>query len=447
MNQKPKKEEAWKVPPQNKEAEVSILGAILLDRGALMKVKEVLEGEDFYFGAHRKIFEAMQELSEEGIPVDLVTLIERLQKKGQLEGVGGLTFVSSLVDNVPTTANVSFHAKIVKEKSVRRRIIETAQRITEDGFDATEDAEVLLDRAESAMFEIKKSRLRSSLVPIKEIVQASFADAIRRSENKEQSSGIATGFSEVDNYTSGLQPGDLVIIAGRPSMGKTAFALGVALHAAITDKKKVAFFSLEMPKEQVVTRMLCSEARVDAGRLKKGYLGKEDWGPLTKASSKITDAPIWIDDEAALSVLEIKTKARRLALTEGLDLVIVDYLQLMKGSGRYDNREREVSDISRSLKALAKELSVPVIVLSQLNRAVESRQDKQPQLSDIRESGSIEQDADVVMFVNRPDFYERSEEKKTGRAEIVFGKQRNGPTGVVELAYGSKFTRFDNLTK
>ncbi len=434
-----------KLPPQNIEAEASVLGAILLENDAINKALEILSPEDFYREAHRKIFSGMVDLYEKNDPIDLVTLMDHLRAKNELEAVGGAVYLSSLVHSVPTSANVRYHGKIVHEKAILRHLIYTATEIASAGYEGSRDVETLLDQAENAIFGISEKKIRPSFVPLREIVKSSFETIEMLYEKKERVTGVATGFVDVDEMTSGLQPSDLIIVAGRPSMGKTAFCLGIAQYAAIEKKKTVAVFSLEMSKEQLGTRMLCSEARVDANKLRSGFLGKSDWPRLTTAAGRLSDSSLWIDDTPALSVLEMKAKARRLKAEQGLGLIIVDYLQLMRGRGSSDSREQEISEISRSLKALAKELKVPVVALSQLNRAVESRQDKRPQLADLRESGSIEQDADVVMFIYREEVYRRDDESVKGIAEIIIGKQRNGPVGNVKLAFIDRFTRFDNL--
>lgn len=436
-----------KVPPQNIEAEQSVLGAILLENGAMNKALEILSADDFYKESHRKIFLGMIELSEKNEPIDLVTLVEHLRRKDELERVGGAVYLASMVHFVPTSANVRHHSKIVHEKSLLRRLIATATDIVTAGYDGDRDVEDLLDTAENAIFGISEKKVRPSFVSVKDIVRSSVETIETLYERKERVTGVPTGFTDVDEQTSGLQPSDLVIVAGRPSMGKTAFCLGIAQHVGTTKKIPVAVFSLEMSKEQLVIRMLCSEARVDAHKLRSGYLGKSDWPKLMTAAGRLSEAPIFIDDSAGLSVLEMKAKARRLKAEHGLGLIIVDYLQLMRGRGSTESREQEISDISRSLKGLAKELRVPVIALSQLNRAVESRQDKRPQLADLRESGSIEQDADVVMFIYREEVYRKDKEDVRGIAEIIIGKQRNGPVGTVSLAFIDRYTRFDDLDR
>lgn len=441
----------YKVPPQNIEAEQSVLGAILIENSALYKAIELVSANDFYKEAHRRIFLAMLELCEKNEAIDLVTLTEYLRKKNEIESIGGATYLSLLSNAVPTAANIRYHSKIVREKALLRNLISTATEIVTRGYEDSQDIEELLDYAENAIFSISEKKIRPSFIAIKDIITDSFETIERLSEKKELVTGISTGFDKLDTLTSGFQPSDLIIVAGRPSMGKTAFCLCIAQHAGIKKRQPVAIFSLEMAKEQLVMRMLCAEARVDSHKLRSGFLSKSDWPKLTTAAERLSEAPIFIDDTPGTSVLEMKAKARRLKAEHDLSLVIVDYLQLMSGRldrrrGGADTREQEISEISRSLKALAKELSVPVVALSQLNRAVESRHDKRPMLADLRESGAIEQDADVILFIFREEVYKPTEENK-GIAEIIIGKQRNGPVGTVELAFIDKYTRFENLDK
>ncbi len=448
-----------KLPPQNIEAEQMVLGAVLIENDSINKIVEILVPDDFYKDAHRRIFSVMLDMFESGEAIDLVTLSDKLRGTKGLETVGDASYLSLLVSMVPTAANIKNHAWIIREKSVLRRLIHTATEIITQSYDDTRSAvsvDELLDQAERSIFEITQKKIRDSFIALKDIVKDSFKTIERLYERKEMVTGLPTGFADIDKLTSGFQPSDLIIVAGRPSMGKTAFCLNVAAHAAIDKEKAVAVFSLEMSKEQLVLRMLCSEARVDAHRLRTGYLSESDWPKLTLAAGRLSEAPIFIDDTAAISVLEMRAKARRLKAEHGLDLIIVDYLQLMRGRGGDDNREQEISNISRSLKALAKELQVPVIALSQLNRAVETRgKDKRPMLADLRESGAIEQDADVIFFIYRDEVYTKCEcphdgECLCGRrgvAEVIIGKQRNGPIGKVDLTFMSRYTRFENLDK
>jgi replicative DNA helicase len=436
-----------RLPPQNLEAEVSVLGGVLLENDALNRVLEVLTPADFYREAHRKIFSALVQLYETGEPADLITLSEVLKKRGELEEVGNIEFLNSLVNSVPTAANISYYAKIIKEKSVIRRLIHRATEIITEGFGNSGDVDEYLDRAERAIFEISEDRVRPSFYPLREIIKSSFRTIEKLYEKRQLITGVATGFTRLDELTSGLQPSDLIIIAGRPSMGKTAFALNIVQHAAIQAGVAAAVFSLEMAKEQLALRMLCSEAKVDAHRLRGGFLSESDWPRLTRAAGSLSEAPIFIDDTPGITALEMRAKSRRLKAEHNLGLVVVDYLQLMRGRSDSDNREQEISDISRSLKALAKELNMPVIALSQLNRRVEERGDKRPQLSDLRESGAIEQDADVIMFIYRDDVYNKSEDNPNrGKAEIIVGKQRNGPTDKFDLTFLDKYTCFENFS-
>jgi replicative DNA helicase len=438
----------YKVPPQNLEAEQSILGSILLENSALNSVLEVLTKNDFYNEAHRKIFQVIIELSEKNEPVDLITLSNALRDKNLLDAAGGTTYLASLVDNVPSAANVANYARIVKEKSILRGLIGSATDIITSCYETGSDVDQVLDKAEHSIFEISENKVRPSFYPIREIVKDSFRSIEDLYARKELITGVPTGFEKVDDLTSGLQKSDLIIIAGRPSMGKTAFALNIAQFASLEGQTPVAIFSLEMSKEQLAFRLLSSEAKVDSQRLRKGFLGETDWPKLTTAAGRLSEAPLFIDDTPAISVLEMKAKSRRLKADQGLGLIVVDYIQLMRGGSYRDSREQEISEISRSLKSLAKELKVPVIALSQLNRKVEDRTNRRPQMADLRESGAIEQDADVIAFIYRDEVYNKSEDNpEKGTAEIIIGKQRNGPTGTVKLAFLEKFTSFENLAR
>jgi len=437
-----------KVPPQNIEAEQSILGSILLDNQALNNVLEILSVKDFYNEAHRRIFAATIELSDRNEPCDLITLTNILKNNKQLDAVGGMAYLASLVDNVPSAANAAYYAKIVKEKAILRMLIGTATEILKNSYDTRAEIDQVLDKAEHAIFEISENKIRPAFFPIKDIIKDNFKTIERLYERKSLITGVPTGFEKIDELTSGLQKSELIIIAGRPSMGKTAFALNIASHAAVEMGLPVAIFSLEMAKEQLAMRMLASEAKVDSQRLRQGRLGETDWPKLTIAAGRLSDAPIFIDDKPAIMVLEMKAKARRLKAESGLELIVLDYLQLMRGGGNRDSREQEISEISRSLKALAKELNVPVIALSQLNRKVEDRTNRRPQMADLRESGAIEQDADLIAFIYRDELYNKSEDNpEKGMAEIIIGKQRNGPVGTVKLAFLEKYTSFENLAR
>jgi len=434
-----------KVPPQNLEAEQSVLGGILLENAALNPVLEIMAGSDFYSDAHRKIFGGILELSDRNQPVDLITLSNHLRDKKQLDAVGGAVYLSQLVDNVPSAANIGHYARIVKEKSVLRNLIGTATEILNRTYGAGADVDSVLDEAEHAIFEISQNKIKPSFYPLKDIIKDSFRTIERLYEKKELITGVATGFTKLDEMTSGLQRSDLIIIAGRPSMGKTAFALNIAQFCSVEEGVPVAVFSLEMAKEQLAMRMLSSEARVDSQKIRKGFLGESDWPKLTTAAGRLSEARLYIDDTPSISVLEMKAKSRRLKAEHGLGLIVLDYLQLMKGSDYADTREQEISEISRSLKGLAKELNVPVVALSQLNRKVEDRTSRRPQMADLRESGAIEQDADVILFLYRDEVYNKSEDNpEKGFAEVIIGKQRNGPVGTVKLVFQEKFTRFEN---
>lgn len=435
-----------KVPPQNLEAEQSILGGILLDNIAINSVMEILEISDFYSDAHRKIYSAVIELSEKNEPSDLITLSNLLRDKKQIDGIGGVSYLASLVDNVPSAANIGYYSKIVKEKAILRRLIGVSTEILNKSYASASDVHDVLDDAENAIFQISENKIKPSFFPLKDLIKDSFKAIEQLYERKALITGVPTGYDELDQLTSGLQNSDLIIVAGRPSMGKTAFAINVAQNAAIKMDVPVAIFSLEMSKEQLSLRMLSSEARVDSQRLRKGFLGETDWPKLTTAAGTLSDASIFIDDTPAISVLEMKAKARRLKAEHGLGLIVLDYLQLMRGRDGSSSREQEISEISRSLKALAKELNVPVVALSQLNRQVEARTDKRPQMADLRESGAIEQDADVILFIYRDEVYNKSEDNPDkGMAEIIVGKQRNGPTGKATLSFLKDYTRFENL--
>ena len=438
----------YKIPPQNLEAEQSILGSILLENSAINSVLEVLSKGDFYSEAHRKIFNVMVEISEKNEPVDLITLSNALRDKTLLDTIGGTAYLASLVDNVPSAANVANYAKIVKEKAILRGLIGSATEIITSCYETGSDVDQVLDQAEHSIFEISENKVRPSFYPIREIIKDSFRSIEDLYARKELITGVATGFEKIDDLTSGLQNSELIIIAGRPSMGKTAFALNIAQFAALEGQTPVAIFSLEMSKEQLAFRLLASEAKVDSQRLRKGFLGETDWPKLTTAAGRLSEAPLFIDDTPAITVLEMKAKSRRLKADTGLGLIVVDYIQLMRSGGYRDSREQEISEISRSLKALAKELKVPVIALSQLNRKVEDRTNRRPQMADLRESGAIEQDADVIAFIYRDEVYNKSEDNpEKGIVEIIIGKQRNGPTGIVKLAFLEKFTSFENLAR
>ncbi|HJO39584.1 MAG: replicative DNA helicase [Vicinamibacterales bacterium] len=431
--------------PHNLEAEKSVLGAVLIHNDAFNLAAELINSRDFYRDAHRRIFAKMIALSERSEVIDLVTLKEELGRSGDLDDAGGPAYIAALVDGVPKSTNVEYYAKIVKEKSTLRNLIFSANKILATAYQAEADADLQLDEAERAIFEIAEDRIRAGFVPLRDLVQGSFEAIEKLQEHKGLITGVPTGFTDLDAMTSGLQPSDLVIIAARPSMGKTSLVLNIAQHIGTKTDMTVGMFSLEMSKEQLFMRMLTSEARIDAHRFRGGFLGEADYAKLSHALGTLAEARVFIDDSAAIGVLEMRAKARRLMAEHGLHMLVVDYLQLMQGRGRFENRTQELASISRSLKGLAKELNVPIVALSQLSRAPESRSDHRPQLSDLRESGALEQDADVVVFIYREDQYDPQPENEN-TAELIIGKQRNGPTGVVRLAFLKEITRFENQT-
>lgn len=438
--------DAKKLPPQHLEAERAVIGGMLLDREAIHRVVEVILPEDFYRNAHQKIYEAILVLYTANEPVDLLTLTQTLRDRKELEAVGGASYLSELLDQTPTAAHASHYARLIHEKSVLRRLIEGATEIVTGGYEPGVKADEFLDRAEKIIFEVAAKKVGPGFAQVKDVVKASFKHIEELYEKKTLVTGVPTGFPDLDKITAGLQKSDMIIIAGRPSSGKTAFALSIMENAACGHKVPCAIFSLEMSKESLVQRLLCSRAQVDASKLRGGFLSESDWPKLTRAAGMLSEAPIYIDDSAMTTVLEMRAKIRRLKKEKDIGLVVVDYLQLVRTHGRMESREREISEISRNLKALAKEMEIPVIALSQLNRGVESRNDKRPMTSDLRESGSIEQDSDVIMLIYRDEMY-NPESPDVGKAEIIIGKQRNGPTGVVQLAFLKQFTRFDNLAR
>ncbi len=436
-----------RIPPQSLEAEQSVLGSMLIDKEVIPVVMEILKPEDFYRPDHREIYEVIIELFDRAQPIDLITVSERLKLHGKLELVGGLEYLSNIATAVPTTANAKNYSKIVEEKSLLRKLIKTSSDIVDLGFSASDEVSFILDKAEQGIFDILQKRSTQGFVPIKDVLVNTFSKLEELYNNKGNITGIPTGFADLDFKTSGLHNSDLILIAARPAMGKTAFALNLAQNAAVQSHVPVAVFSLEMSREQLVNRMLCSEAMVDSNRMKTGKLEDNDWQKVAKALGPLSEAPIFIDDTPGVSITEIRAKCRRLKLEHDLGLVIIDYLQLMQGSkSKSDNRQQEISEISRSLKILAKEINVPVICLSQLSRAPEARTDHRPILSDLRESGAIEQDADIVMFLYRDDYYNPETEKKN-IAELILAKHRNGSTGTVELVWLGQYTKFANLEK
>jgi replicative DNA helicase len=435
-----------KVPPHNIEAEQSILSAILIENNTLAEVLEILSDQDFYREAHRKIFKAMVELFEKNEPADLVTLTNLLKERGQLGSLGGASYLAELVDAVPMAVNAAHYAKIVQEKASLRRLIEQAASITTRCFEDKGDVEEILDFAERSIFDISENKIKPSFYTLGEILTDTYKAVEEAYENKVLVTGVPTGFQGLDEKTSGFQPGDLIVIAGRPSMGKTALALNIARNASLETVEPAAVFSLEMSKEQLSLRMLSSEARIDSSRMRGGFLSESDLARINRAAGALYDIPVYIDDSPAISALEIRAKARRMKMDKGLGLVVIDYLQLMRGRASAERRELEISEISRSLKALAKELNIPVVALSQLNRKVEDRTNKRPVLSDLRESGAIEQDADVILFIYRDEVYHKEEDNPNkGIAELILAKQRNGPIGSVKLAFLDTYTRFEDL--
>jgi len=437
-----------KVPPQNLEAEASVLGGILLENEAFDRVLEIVTPDLFYRESHRKVFRAMMELSDRSEPVDLITLSEFLKAKGELDAVGGTAYLASLANLVPTAANIAHYARIVREKGILRHLITVATGIATRGLEDQGNVEEFLDEAEKSIFDISEKRIKPSFVFLGDMMNDSIKMVEKLYERKEMVTGVPTGFNDLDRLTAGLQPADLIVVAGRPSMGKTAFSLNIAAHAALHAGIGIAVFSLEMAKEQLGLRMLCSEARVDHSKVRSGHLAEREFPALVSAAGRLAEAPIYIDDTPAISILELRAKSRRLVRDRDkkIGLIIVDYLQLMRGMSMVQNREQEISEISRSLKALAKELYVPVIAISQLNRRVEDRGDKRPMMADLRESGAIEQDADVIAFIYRDEVYNK-DTTDPGTAEIIVAKQRNGPTDTVRLTFINKITRFENYSQ
>src|SRR3989441_1983158 len=431
--------------PHNIDAERSVLGAVLVNNENYYRVLENLRPEDFYLDGHRAIFRKMVDLIERSRVIDLITIQEELVRGSQLESAGGISYLASLLDGIPHLVNIDHYIEFIREKSLLRQMVNEAHKVMAECFDQAEPAEEILDRAEQALFSLSEKRIKSGFVSVRDLELTTTRLIEKLYSEREMITGVASGFRDLDRMTSGLQPSDLVILAARPSMGKTALCLNIAQYVALHKNLPVGMFSLEMSKEQLLMRMLCSESRVDAHKVRTGYLGKDDFRKLIDALGRTTQAPMYIDDSSTLTVMEMRAKCRRLKAERGLSVVVIDYLQLMSGYGRVENRTQEISGISRRLKALAKELNVPVIALSQLSRAPEQRQgDHKPQLSDLRESGSIEQDADLVMFIYREELYKPSDEN-AGLAELIIAKQRNGPTGIVKLAFLREFTRFETL--
>ena len=435
-----------KVPPQNLEAEMAVLGSMLMDEDAISVATEILTTDAFYKDTHRKIFEAILGLYNANKAVDLITLTDELKRQGTLEDIGGASFLTALANSVPTAANISHYVSIVKEKSILRTLITNSTRIISLCYESEGNVDEVVDDAERLVFEVSDRKSQGSYIHLKEIIKDSIETIDRLYQKKEHVTGVPTGYIDFDIKTAGLQSSDLIVIAGRPSMGKSALALGIAEYAGVTEKVPTAIFSLEMSKEQLVQRLLCSHAKGDAHKVRTGYLATSDWPRLTAAAGKLSEAPIFIDDTPAISVMELRAKARRLKAHHDIQLIILDYMQLMRGSMGAESRQQEISEISRSLKALARELSVPVIAISQLSRAVESRTDHRPQLSDLRESGAIEQDADVVVLILREEYYNSTPDNQ-GIAEVIIAKQRNGPVGALKLAFIKEYTRFENIAR
>ena len=430
--------------PQSIEAEQSVIGSMIIDKSAIAKVLESLEEEDFYRDGHKVIFRAILDMFRKDMGVDLITLLEILKSTEMLERAGGVTYITEISASVPTTANLSSYIKIVEEKSVLRKLIKASTSIIESSYNNQGEVENVLDGAEKRIFDIAEKKTSKDFEPLSDVLERGFLEIERLFNNRGEITGVGSGFSDLDSKTSGFQKGDMILIAARPSMGKTTFALNIAEHAALREGKSVVVFSLEMSKEQLAYKLLCSEANVDMLRLRTGELDDKDWENIARATGPLSKAKVYIDDTAGVSVMEMRSKCRRLKMEYGIDLIVIDYLQLMSGSTSSDNRQQEVSEISRSIKALAKEMECPVIALSQLSRAPEQRADHRPMLSDLRESGSIEQDADIVMFLYRDEYYDKETEDKN-IAECIIAKQRNGPVGTAKLAWLGQFSKFGNL--
>jgi len=433
-----------RVPPQNNEAEQSVIGAVFLSKEALITAMEILRPEDFYKTAHQRIFQTMLDLYEKGEPVDLVTVTAELQDHKLLDEVGGVPYLTALAGSVPTAANVEYYARIVEEKSLLRRLILTATKIANDGYSREDEVGEIIADAEKYIMEIAQNRNSGGFTPIRDALLETYERIEFLSQRRGDVTGIPSGYVDLDKMTAGFQRSDLIILAARPSVGKTAFALNVAQNVAARAGETVAIFSLEMSASQLVQRMICAEGNLDASKMRSGWLEEDDWQKLTMAIGTLAKAPIYIDDSPGVTVQDIRAKCRRLQAERGLGMILIDYLQLIHGRGKGDNRQQEVSEISRTLKGIARELNVPVIALSQLSRSVEQRQDKRPMMSDIRESGSIEQDADIVAFLYRDDYYDKQTENKNV-IEVIIAKQRNGPTGTVELAFLKEFNKFVSL--
>ncbi|MDR0675428.1 MAG: replicative DNA helicase [Elusimicrobiota bacterium] len=435
-----------RVQPHNIDAEKAVLGSMLLDTSAVNIALEILKENNFYYESHKLIFKVIEKLFNLGIPIDILIVIEELSKSQQLEKIGGKEYLTTLLDSVSTAAHLEYYANIVKEKSILRSLINSSTEIINECYSSEEDTEKILDNAEQKIFDIAQKREVSGFIQISEKTHETIEKISTFFTDKKSTTGLRTGFADFDNLTSGLQPSNLIIVAARPAMGKTSFCLNIAEHVAIHEKKTVAIFSLEMSADELVFRMLCSQAKVNAHHVRNGFLSQKAWTPITNAASKLSEALIFIDDSPALTVLDMKSRARRLKMEKGLSLIIIDYLQLMSGrTGKAEYRQQDISEITRGLKILAKDLKVPVVALSQLSRATEKRVDQKPQLSDLRESGSIEQDADLVAFLYREGYYKPNIPELENKAELIIGKQRNGPVGTIELVFEGQFTRFKDM--
>ncbi|MFL0197937.1 replicative DNA helicase [Clostridium sp. WILCCON 0269] len=430
--------------PHNLEAEQSVIGSMLVDKASIVESMEILKVDDFYRESHKVIFDAILDLYKKDIAVDIITLAESLKSTSKLEAAGGITYISELSGSIVSTANLQSYIKIIKDKSTLRKLIRASTKIIEESYNNQDNVEKTIDMAEKSIFDLSDNRKTSDFESMNVVLERGFLEIERLFNNKGETTGVASGFRELDAKTSGFQKGDMVLVAARPSMGKTTFALNIAEYASLREGKKVAVFSLEMSKEQLAYKLLCSEAHIDMLKLRTGNLEDKDWENIARASGPLAEAQIFIDDTAGISIMEMRSKCRRLKMEHGIDMIIIDYLQLMSGGRNSENRQQEVSEISRFVKALAKEMQCPVIALSQLSRAPEARSDHRPMLSDLRESGSIEQDADIVMFLYRDEYYNKETEDKNV-AECIIAKQRNGPTGTVKLAWMGQFSKFGNL--
>ena len=438
---------AHRLPPQNLDAERAILGAVMLDRDAIAVALESVQAEDFYRREHRLLFEIMCRMYEGDQAIDAITLAEELERGKQLDRIGGIDYLGLLLSTTPSASNVAYHARIVREKAILRRLISTANEISADAAEGAEETDVILDQAQTKIYSIAETRQTQAFAAVKDVVPETFKRIEEAFRNKSDVTGVRTHFADFDRMTAGLQKSDLLILAARPSMGKTTLALNIAYNVAVKEEVPVAIFSLEMAKEQLVMRMLCSSGGFNNHDIRKGQVKPEEWPKLTEACSRLSKAPIFIDDSSGISVLEMKAKARRLKQQHGIGLIVIDYMQLMTAASKSENRQQEISFISRNLKGMAKDLDVPVMALSQLSRAVESRGDHKPMLSDLRESGSIEQDADVVMFIFREEYYKPEDESVRNLATVIVGKQRNGPIGQFDLHFHKAFTRFGDLKR